>query len=290
MLKLALGILAGALLCRSSHRPMPCSDDMEDLAQGLPTQLQDTFVARHLMRRSNEDGDDGFNLMGNYESYQIIDDIDDQDNYNLFSSPPSRPEIPMQFLSPPPRRAEYDSGGFDGYQRFASQQRRHVEFSSTFRSQSGPSAGGIEEDKEEEISQARASSLADTRGIEACGICLEDFRDTPDWPTKTLSCGSKHNFHRNCINQWLADHDVCPMCRGSVAADRPPPDQEPARRDAAMRGHNNRRNPRGDGVEPEIDPFIEGALYGMAASTIVSVAVALSLEYPTQVGSNPGWV
>lgn len=49
--------------------------------------------------------------------------------------------------------------------------------------------------------------------VDACGsqcsICLENVVNA-----KRLQCG--HEFHRGCIDQWLATHTTCPNCRAYV--------------------------------------------------------------------------
>lgn len=44
-----------------------------------------------------------------------------------------------------------------------------------------------------------------------CSICKEDYLE--DESIKLLEC--KHNFHKDCINIWLAIHSSCPVCRKS---------------------------------------------------------------------------
>jgi hypothetical protein len=40
-----------------------------------------------------------------------------------------------------------------------------------------------------------------------CPICLETIFKNK----KILKC--KHIFHKSCLNEWLINHDTCPMCR-----------------------------------------------------------------------------
>lgn len=42
-----------------------------------------------------------------------------------------------------------------------------------------------------------------------CNICLNPFED--DAETTVLSC--IHNFHPECIEEWLGQNDTCPTCR-----------------------------------------------------------------------------
>ncbi|KAL6504612.1 hypothetical protein OROHE_023370 [Orobanche hederae] len=44
---------------------------------------------------------------------------------------------------------------------------------------------------------------------EPCCICREEYNDGED--LGTLECG--HGFHRDCIKQWLAHKNLCPICK-----------------------------------------------------------------------------
>ncbi|XP_022844044.1 probable E3 ubiquitin-protein ligase RHG1A isoform X2 [Olea europaea var. sylvestris] len=44
---------------------------------------------------------------------------------------------------------------------------------------------------------------------EPCCICQEEYKDDED--LGTLECG--HNFHRECIKQWLMQKNLCPICK-----------------------------------------------------------------------------
>ncbi|WRX13611.1 zinc finger protein [Theobroma cacao] len=45
--------------------------------------------------------------------------------------------------------------------------------------------------------------------LEPCCICQEEYADGDD--TGTLDCG--HDFHTNCIKQWLMLKNLCPICK-----------------------------------------------------------------------------
>ncbi|KAE8711736.1 cell wall protein AWA1-like isoform X3 [Hibiscus syriacus] len=48
-----------------------------------------------------------------------------------------------------------------------------------------------------------------TQESEPCCICQEEYVDGED--TGTLDCG--HDFHTNCIKQWLMLKNLCPVCK-----------------------------------------------------------------------------
>nr|XP_043621161.1 E3 ubiquitin-protein ligase MBR2 [Erigeron canadensis]XP_043621162.1 E3 ubiquitin-protein ligase MBR2 [Erigeron canadensis]XP_043621163.1 E3 ubiquitin-protein ligase MBR2 [Erigeron canadensis] len=48
-----------------------------------------------------------------------------------------------------------------------------------------------------------------TQHLEPCCICQEEY-DTGD-DIGSLDCG--HDFHRDCIKQWLAQKNICPICK-----------------------------------------------------------------------------
>ena len=53
----------------------------------------------------------------------------------------------------------------------------------------------------------------EAEGVEACAICLSPRALDSNIDT-VLVCA--HGFHQSCIQQWLADHDACPVCRTAV--------------------------------------------------------------------------
>lgn len=49
---------------------------------------------------------------------------------------------------------------------------------------------------------------------EPCCVCQEEYNDGED--LGTLDCG--HDFHKECIKQWLAQKNLCPICKTTALA------------------------------------------------------------------------
>ena len=47
----------------------------------------------------------------------------------------------------------------------------------------------------------------------SCAVCLGDYEDG-EMIRQLPDC--HHHFHMECIDQWLATHTTCPMCRRSL--------------------------------------------------------------------------
>lgn len=52
-------------------------------------------------------------------------------------------------------------------------------------------------------------------GIDECCICMEKFHDGSDNITP-LSHNTRHIFHTKCIEEWLKNNNVCPICRTEI--------------------------------------------------------------------------
>lgn len=52
---------------------------------------------------------------------------------------------------------------------------------------------------------------------EACLICLINFNE--DSLVTPLPCDIRHYFHTACIEQWLMENPMCPLCRSPVTAE-----------------------------------------------------------------------
>ncbi|KAK4381645.1 putative E3 ubiquitin-protein ligase RHG1A [Sesamum angolense] len=53
------------------------------------------------------------------------------------------------------------------------------------------------------------SKAEDEAETEPCSICREEYNDGED--LGTLECG--HDFHTDCIKQWLTQKNLCPICK-----------------------------------------------------------------------------
>ena len=57
------------------------------------------------------------------------------------------------------------------------------------------------------------SLVTDSATTERCGICQDAFQE--DSPVRQIRrCG--HYYHLSCIEQWLANHQTCPLCMQNV--------------------------------------------------------------------------
>lgn len=52
-----------------------------------------------------------------------------------------------------------------------------------------------------------------------CVICLEELSSSGQRKIMQLPCS--HNFHRNCILEWLHRKHACPTCRDDIHNPRP---------------------------------------------------------------------
>lgn len=51
-----------------------------------------------------------------------------------------------------------------------------------------------------------------------CSICLKSYIEGED--LRVVSCPSQHEFHTNCVDEWLKLHYKCPLCRHDVRVSR----------------------------------------------------------------------
>ncbi|XP_021659146.2 RING-H2 finger protein ATL7 isoform X2 [Hevea brasiliensis] len=80
-------------------------------------------------------------------------------------------------------------------------------------------------------------SVKDTQ----CPICLGDYQ-AEDRLQQIPACG--HTFHMECIDQWLANHTTCPLCRLSLIASAKVPSELPnneaeTRQDSSVAGNSD---------------------------------------------------
>lgn len=62
-----------------------------------------------------------------------------------------------------------------------------------------------------------ADSWEEGHGDPQCIICLAEFENGDE--LRVLKC--KHRFHVNCIDQWLKQQGLCPICKVDLRASRP---------------------------------------------------------------------
>jgi hypothetical protein len=53
--------------------------------------------------------------------------------------------------------------------------------------------------------------MEETKEIEKCTICFEIM----DKNKKSL-CSFGHQFHKECIDNWIKEHQTCPICRSNL--------------------------------------------------------------------------
>ncbi|KAK8572498.1 hypothetical protein V6N13_048096 [Hibiscus sabdariffa] len=53
-----------------------------------------------------------------------------------------------------------------------------------------------------------SSALGAQLEAEPCCVCQEEYKDGED--VAKLEC--RHDFHDDCINQWLMHKNLCPIC------------------------------------------------------------------------------
>lgn len=56
----------------------------------------------------------------------------------------------------------------------------------------------------------------DCKDCPSCAVCLSDFASGET--LRTLPC--KHQFHKNCIDQWLVRNKVCPLCLRDIQPEK----------------------------------------------------------------------
>ena len=52
--------------------------------------------------------------------------------------------------------------------------------------------------------------------IKECSICLVDFSDDNTKKLVELDCSNKHVFHLECLEGWVENNTICPLCRQEV--------------------------------------------------------------------------
>ena len=95
-----------------------------------------------------------------------------------------------------------------------------------------------------------------------CAICYTDY--DAGATISTLPCDPHHFFHHDCIHQWLAMRDSCPLCKARLKAALGKP--------TGGEGKRRRRRGRGGGVGAMAD-LVPVVLPGMAAASLAVTSV-----------------
>ena len=45
---------------------------------------------------------------------------------------------------------------------------------------------------------------------------MDDFAEDDGREIAELNCNNKHIFHLECIKEWSAKNDICPLCREPI--------------------------------------------------------------------------
>ncbi|CAO1619036.1 unnamed protein product [Jaminaea pallidilutea] len=70
----------------------------------------------------------------------------------------------------------------------------------------------LQQDVIEEVTQhdRPGDSYGDVQDT-TCPICVEDFVEGD--VIRELPCPGRHRYHSHCVDEWLLQHSVCPLCR-----------------------------------------------------------------------------
>ncbi len=66
--------------------------------------------------------------------------------------------------------------------------------------------------KDNDINKIKSKIYADNNN-DKCSICLEDIKIGNK--VRILVCG--HNYHQECLDNWLRINDTCPICRDKIS-------------------------------------------------------------------------
>ncbi|CAD8149762.1 unnamed protein product [Paramecium pentaurelia] len=75
----------------------------------------------------------------------------------------------------------------------------------------------LQEDQQQGASESQINSLREhvvsmNDQQQTCYICQEDFKN--EEVELEMSCS--HNFHKDCLTQWLKINNSCPVCRAKI--------------------------------------------------------------------------
>ena len=62
------------------------------------------------------------------------------------------------------------------------------------------------------IDNVQSLIITDEQPEDVCSICLEEFEYNQE--LKKLKCN--HIFHKECLESWINDKKICPLCRCDI--------------------------------------------------------------------------
>ncbi|KAI1785074.1 hypothetical protein LXA43DRAFT_856555, partial [Ganoderma leucocontextum] len=81
-----------------------------------------------------------------------------------------------------------------------------------------PFTGKIEVARRRVLKDGRVKLKLSLLGVavDRCGVCMSQFR-RDERAALTPVC--KHSFHEACLQKWLRESRVCPICRMALSMD-----------------------------------------------------------------------
>ncbi|EJF58147.1 hypothetical protein BD309DRAFT_854974 [Dichomitus squalens] len=81
-----------------------------------------------------------------------------------------------------------------------------------------PFTGKVEVTRRRVLKDGRVKLKLSLLGVsvDRCGICMSQFR-RDEHAALTPAC--KHSFHEACLQKWLRESRMCPICRMPLSMD-----------------------------------------------------------------------
>ncbi|XP_022741771.1 RING-H2 finger protein ATL47-like [Durio zibethinus] len=79
---------------------------------------------------------------------------------------------------------------------------------------------GLQRNETVQRQSNRLPQAMERRQPSQCAVCLEEFKDDDEEDCRFLFYNCKHQYHKLCIDHWLAKETRCPLCHGSTPGSR----------------------------------------------------------------------